>query len=333
MFRFEDTYYFYLLLGLIPLVFLLFYFEKTRKVILDKLIDNQLLKTLISDYNPKYQYFKNILIIIALFFAILALSNPQFSNKREKMKSSSSDIFIALDVSQSMLSEDISPNRLEKTKREIGDLINKNKGNRIGLIFFAGEAFLKMPLTLDYSAALMFVKTASPDQIENQGTDITEAIKICENSLSKDDNSQKALIIFSDGEDHEGATVQEAESAHKLGINIFTVAVGTEAGGFIPYTNEFGSETYKKDDEGKYIRSKVNTKLLNELAEKGGGYFYNISDKDLIGNINKRLEKLEKKEIVQQSFTNYKSYYEYLLIFSIIMLILYFILPQKKLKK
>ncbi|MEZ4908118.1 MAG: VWA domain-containing protein [Saprospiraceae bacterium] len=300
---------------------------------MNKLIDNDLVKNLLQGYFPKYQFFKNLLVVFSIFFAILALVNPQFSNKKEKIKASSSDIFIALDISQSMMAEDISPNRLEKTKKVIEDIINSNKGNRISLIFFAGEAFLKMPLTLDYSAALLFAKSASPDQIENQGTAIGEAIKIAENSDKSQSKSQKSLIIFSDGEDHEGNSAEEAKKAHEQGFNIITVAVGTKEGGFIPYKNEYGVETYKKDNDGKFIRSIVNSNLLMQIADNGGGYFYNILDDDLINNINSKISKLEKKEIVQNSFKDYQSYFWVFMIFSVLFLLLYFLVPQRRFNK
>jgi Ca-activated chloride channel family protein len=331
MFRFENINYLYILLAVVPLLVLLWYFNKTNQRLLKKTADPDLLQLLIPGFNNRSGLMRNIIFIFIFVFSVIALANPQWSNKRVKVKAQSSDIIIALDISQSMLSNDLSPNRLEKTKKTIEELILKLKGNRIGLIFFAGEAFLKMPLSSDYAASLLFIKSASPYMIENQGTAIEESIKIAGNSIAKDNKNQKALIIFSDGEDHDGNAVQAAKNAN--GFTIFTVGVGTEEGGFIPFTNEYGVETYKKDEEGKFIRTKVNNSLLTEIAENGKGYFFNISDKSLVNNIADKIKKIEKREIIQRSFTDYNSHYEYFLFLVVLLLIIYLIFPELNRKK
>ncbi|MBK7095576.1 MAG: VWA domain-containing protein [Saprospiraceae bacterium] len=331
MFRFENINYLFLLFSVVPLLLIIWYFYKTNLKLMRKTADPELMQLMIPGFKKRSGLIKNIIIILLLIISIIALANPQWSNKRTKVKAQSSDIIIALDISQSMFSSDISPSRLEKTKKVIEELILKLKGNRIGLIFFAGEAFMKMPLSPDYAASVMFIKSASPYMIENQGTAIEESIKIAGNAIAKDDKNQKALIIFSDGEDHDGNAVEAAKNAD--GFTIFTVGVGTEEGGFIPYINQFGVENFKKDDEGKFVRTKVNNSLLEEIAENGKGYFFDITDKSLVKNIAEKLKKIEKREIIQRSFTDYNSQYEYFIFIVILLLILYLLFPEINRKK
>ncbi len=334
MFRIENSQYFYLLFAIIPFFALIIYSEIIIRKNRNKFVESGLLQRMIPSLNTKYQLIKNIVFLIILIFSVLALSNPQWSKKRVKVKSNSSDVIIALDISQSMLARDISPERLEKAKKTIEDLILQLKGNNFSLIFFAGEAFLKMPLSPDYSAAIIFVKSATTDLIENQGTAIEESIDIAmKASLQEKEKKRKCLIIFSDGEDHDGNAVNKAKSAVAEGFTLMTVGVGTENGAFIPQKNEYGEEVFKKDYEGNLIKSKVNNKLLKDLADAGNGEFYSISDNDIVDKIAKKIESLEKKESINRSFTDYNSQYEYPLVIAILLLLIYIFFPEIKLKK
>jgi len=334
MFRFENSEYLSLLIGLIPLFLLFLYAEKQRKKQRAKFIDNSLFNKINPNYNSKSFWIKNILILFVFAFSIIALANPQWANKREKVKVESSDIFIALDISRSMMCQDISPNRLEKSKKFIERLIDKLKGNRIGLIFFAGDAFLKMPLTSDYSAAKMFIKTADTDLIENQGTAIEEAIKIAEKGFDEKEKHQRAMVIFSDGEDHDGDAISKAKEAQKNGLFIFTIGVGTSKGGYIPYRDRYGVEKYKKDGNGDYIKSIVNEELLNEIADNGGGRYYSILQGDeILNSISEQLDRIEKREVEQRSFTQYESYFHYFLLVAILFFIIQLLISFKKSKK
>lgn len=330
MFRFENTEYLLLLVAVVPFLLLIFYFHKRNSELNKRIVGNELLGRMMQGYNSKAGLIRNLIFLLSLVFLIIALVNPQWSNKRVKTKAESSDIFIALDISNSMLSPDISPSRLEKSKKIIQELIFELKGNRFGLIYFAGEAFLKMPLSTDYAASVLFVKSATPYMIENQGTAIEEAIKIALNASINDKKNQKALVIFSDGEDHDGDAVKASAEAKENGFKVFTVAAGSEVGGLIPFTDQFGMESYKKDDEGKYIKSKVNKTLLYELAEKGQSY--ELSDNDLVKKLVQNIEKMEKREIVQRSFVDFKSHYEYFILIAILLIIIYLMYPQIKLK-
>ena len=333
MFRFENSEYLYLLIALIPLLLVIIYAEKSRQKQRNKLMDKELFNKIVPRFRPQSHWIRNILITGTFVFSIIALANPQWANKMEKVKVQSSDIFIALDISRSMMGQDISPSRLEKAKKIIEKLITKLKGNRIGLIFFAGDAFMKMPLTTDYATAQLFVKTATPDLIENQGTAIEEAINIAEKGFDQKEKHQRAMVIISDGEDHDGNAISKAKEAHKNGLFIFTIGVGTPKGAFIPYKNRAGIEQYKKDNNGNYIKSILNEKLLSDLADAGGGKYYSILQGDnIIDNIAAQLEKIEKRMVEQRSFKHYDSFFQYFLFIAIILFILTFVVTDSKIK-
>ena len=185
---------------------------------------------------------KNVSVLLGLFFLFVAAANPQWGTKKEKMKVESADIFIAFDISQSMMAQDISPSRLERAKRFTEKLIRKLKGDRIGLIYFAGDAYLQMPLTTDYAAAELFVKSANPNLAGTQGTAIDEAIDLAMKAYEEDVRHQRALIIITDGEDHEGKANAKAIEGANDGLVIYTIGVGTENGTYVPYLNRGVSE-------------------------------------------------------------------------------------------
>jgi len=334
MFRFEHTEYLYLLLLLPVIALLMLYKFKRWRIKRKKLSEQKLFQRLIPDYSSKHKWFNFSFILIILALLIFSLSNPQWATKREKVKAMSSDIFIALDISQSMMVRDIPPSRLERAKKLVERMIKALKGNRIGLIFFAGEAYVQMPLTADYAAALMFLKSANPGQIASQGTAIVEAIDIADESFTEDRDHQRALVIITDGEDHDGEAVQRAAEAYEEGMSIFTYGVGTPEGDFIPFTNQMGVESYKKDQNGDFIKSKVNVQLMDEVASAGGGKYYSIlAGESTVTDLVDHLERIEKREMEQRSFTAYNSYFQYFLIFALLFILLDFIWPEKILLK
>ena len=217
------------------------------------------------------------------------------------------DLFIALDISESMLCEDISPNRLERAKRFSQRLINELKGDRIGVIIFAGNAYLQMPLTTDYAAANLFLRSANTGMAPTQGTAIDEAIAMAEKSFEEDNKQHKAIIVISDGENHSESAVTKAREARENGLLIFTVGVGTASGGLIPL-NISGFRDSKRDKEGQPVRTSLNEPMLQELAEIGDGAYFNISDGDqVITSLRQRIDRIEKREFEARSFTEYES--------------------------
>jgi Ca-activated chloride channel family protein len=311
MFKIEYMQYIYGL-SLLPIAATLLYFAfKWRKQRLSKIGDISLIQSLIPGYSDKRYWLKSGLILGGLLLLIISGINPQWGTKRENLKSESSDIFIALDISNSMYAEDIAPSRMERSKRYAQELIKELKGNRIGLVFFAGSGFIQMPLTNDYAAAMLLVKSASPNMAGTQGTAIGEAIDLAENGYIGDKNAQRAMIIITDGETHDEAAIDMAQSAKDNGCYIYTVGVGTEQGAPVPITIR-DRKVYKTDNTGNQIISKLNVDMINQLADAGGGKPFLITQgKESIRRIVEDIDKLEKKEVQIQSFSEYNSYFQY----------------------
>jgi Ca-activated chloride channel family protein len=333
MFRVEDISYLLYLLAL-PIMGVLFYFlMQWRKANIRKLGDSHLVERLFPSYSKYKVWFKYVLYLLALGFVIVALANPQFGGRKEKVEAKSTDVFVALDISNSMLTEDISPSRLERAKRFTSRLIRSIRGERIGLILFAGNAYLQMPLTQDYAASELFVSAASTAQAGTQGTSFANAINMSIDAFEPGQDNQKALIIISDGEDHEEEALDAASKAKGENIVIYTIAVGTEDGGYIPIKNR-GREEYKLDENGQPVISKVNYEIMADIAQQADGKFYNIDQENsVLKDIKTQINRLQKKEVEQESFTDFTSYFQYLLFFGIILLILDLFLTENKGKK
>ena len=270
------------------------------------------------------------LISVALLSFILALANPQWGNKKEKVMAKSSDVFIALDISQSMMATDISPNRMERAKRLTQNIVRALRGNRLGLILFAGNAYLQMPLSNDYSAAELFVSSANTNQAGTQGTAISEAINLAMRSFEQKKTSQRAMIIITDGESHDDEAVAAAGDAGANGLKIYTIGVGTSEGALVPYLTQAGKQ-YKKDENNQPVISSLNQELINNLAQSGGGRSYLIGEgNSIITSIKNEVDKLEKEEVEQRAFTDYRSYFQYLIGGGLLLLLIQFLIPDRK---
>ena len=321
MFRFENMTAMYLLL-LIPMLGLVWYWAgKKRKSNIATFSNPLLFDRLQTNKTTSHvQFFWWLLAILLLIFALV---NPQLGAKREKAKVENIDIMIALDISNSMNARDVSPSRLERAKKFITDLIQSRKGDQIGLIFFAGSAYLQMPLTSDYAAAEMFAKTANSNMAGTQGTAIGEAIDLAMRSVKE--VNQRALIIISDGEDHDEDALNLAAKAKDADWTVLTVAVGTEEGGMVPAVVD-GKETYKTDEDGNPVRSIVNQKLLEQIADEGNGKFYvlNMDENKIVDDMQVQLEKIQKRAVEIKSYTEFRSFYQYFLFGGIIILVFWF---------
>ena len=302
------------------------YRKKQRK----QLGEASLLEKLIPGEVPQRQHFKAGLFIAALLSLILAFANPQWGNKKEKVTAKSSDVFIALDISQSMMAEDISPNRLERAKRLAQNLVRALKGNRIGLIYFAGSAYLQMPLSSDYSAAQLFITSANTGQASTQGTAISEAIQMALRAYEEGKANQRAMIILTDGENHDDEAITAAQDASSKGLNIYTIGVGTSEGAFVPFQTR-GGEQYKRDDAGNPVTSALNQDLIQSIADAGKGKSYLVGEGNaLITDIQREIDRLEKLEVEQRAFTDYNSYFQYLIAAGLLLLIIRFMIPDRK---
>lgn len=327
MFRFEDISYLYLI-ALVPVMLGLLYLAHLwRAKRIGAIGQRDLVKRLMPDASVRRIWIKNALILTGLLLLFVAAANPQWGTKKEKSKVESADIFIAFDISQSMMAQDISPSRLERAKRFTEKLIRSVKGDRIGLIYFAGDAYLQMPLTNDYAAAELFIKSANPGLAGTQGTAIDEAIDLAMRAYQEEVRHQRALIIITDGEDHDGEALALAKEGAEDGLVIYTVGVGTEAGSYVPFLNR-GVAEYKKDEDGNPVMSQLNVANLQEIARAGGGEFYLVNDgQDAIDDLTSRLDRLQKREVEQKSFSEYNSYFQWFLGIGFLLFLLDWILP------
>ncbi len=330
MFRFEHLDHFYAL-ALIPVltIFFIWMRRKRLKAVL-RFGEPDLVKRLMPQVSSIKHQLKFGILMLVFGLLVIAWANPQLGTKREKAKRKASDVIIALDISNSMLSDDIKPSRLELARAFTLDLVQALKGERIGSIVFAGNAYLQMPLTTDYAAAAMFIKSSNPNQAPTQGTAISEAIDVAERAFGDKAKGNKVLIIISDGEDHDSEAIEHAKKAKDNGLIIFTIGVGTTDGGFIPV--DFGGTTdYKRDEKGQPIRTKLNEQMLKDLAAAGDGDFFNIANtKGVIEAMQNRIEKVEKREMELRSFSEYESYYQYFVLFALLILVFEFMMVYKK---
>ena len=329
MFRFEHIEYLWLLLGLIPALLFFVWNARWKRKQISKLGNKDLIKSLMPDYSKTKLITKFVLLSFAYVFLVLGIANPQIGTKQEKVKRSGIDVMIALDVSKSMLAEDVQPNRLSKAKNFISKFIDDLKNDRLGMIVFAGRAYLQMPQTVDYSAAKMYLKSVSPDMVPTQGTAIAQAVDLAKESFAKEDNKSKALIIISDGEDNEEGSDAAVEEAAKAGIKVYTIAVGSDNGGPIPLANG----DFKRDGDGNIVLSKVNKDALRQLAMKGNGKSYLLDNNEAtVSAILKDLGRLETKDFEEMVFTDYDDQFQYCLIVSLLFLLIDFLFTERRSK-
>ena len=323
MFRFEFYENLYALIS-VPIVILLFVlFMVLRKKALAAFSDSETLKKLVSDL-PKYKHtLKFILFILGLTSLCFAFANPQWGAKREKVNRKSADVFIALDISTSMLAEDVRPSRLDRARKFAENLAQGLKGERMGLILFAGNAYLQMPLTTDYAAASLFIKSANPNMAPTQGTNFADVIDLAGKSFEQNNEQHKALVIITDGENHEEEAISQAVEATEKGMLIFTVGVGTAEGDKIPIVYQNGKRDYKRDSKGNPVNSKMNPTMLTELATSGNGAYFNLQENSeaVLKELRKRIDKIEKRDFEQRSFTEYESYFQYFIALALLLLL------------
>ncbi|MFM8451223.1 MAG: VWA domain-containing protein [Haliscomenobacter sp.] len=331
MFRFEHPEYLYglILAGVLP--FLFYVGIRHRNQVLQRFGNLALAERLFSGYSPQRQWWKMALWTLGIVSLVLALANPQLGSKRELVKSEGIDVFIALDLSQSMLAEDLVPSRLSRAQRFGESLAQGLKGNKTGLIFFAGNAYLQVPLTMDYAAVGLFMQSAHPSQLPEQGTNIAAALALANRSFSPKDKTSKAVVLISDGENHEEDAMEAVQALRKSGAYVFTVGVGTSEGGLIPVEIE-GRLDYKRDDSGAPVRTTFDEKLLRTLASEGKGAYYNLADgsEQALEFIRSRLDQLEKREMEQRVFSSFESYFQVFIGLAILLFMLEFLISARK---
>ncbi len=294
------------LLWFVPVVgFLLFKAVSRRKKIMGRFVETKLIKDVALGFDVSRWRWKNILLLAVIVFSILALSRPRWGFEWEEVKRKGIDILVVVDVSKSMLTQDVKPNRLERTKLAVKDLLRKLKGDRIGLMAFAGDAFLLCPLTVDYNGFMLSLNDLAPDIIPVGGTNIAKAVTEAMKGYDKTSNQYKAIIVVTDGDNLEGEPLKVAQKAKEEGIKIYTVGIGTQEGELI----QIGNGEFLKDEQGNYVKSRLNEKLLQQIALTTGGAYVKAGGAqfglDLI--YERELAKLEKRDIESK---REKKYYE-----------------------
>jgi len=320
--KYEYPDHFYLLAALPVGAVLLAAYWMWRQKALARLGEEALLQRLLPSVSPLRFWLKNALFGLGLILLAVSWANPQRGAKQQQATQESADVFIALDISQSMLAKDIAPSRLEYAKVFARKLVQALEGERVGLVFFAGDAFVQMPLSTDYNFLIQSLQSAEPDLITVQGTAIPLAIDLAAESFGEEPGGGRALILITDGENHDEDAVARAEAAYEDGIVICAVGAGTTDGGPIPTGNSEFSE-YKRDENGDLVRTRLNEQLLLQLAQAGGGRAFNIKQNDAAVNAIKRIvDGLEKREITLRSYTEFESYYQWFLLPALLLLLI-----------
>ena len=330
MFRFEHPEHLYYLLGLPLLIafFVLVYFWRKRTWV--RLGDAPLLKELAPQRATYKHRTKWVLYTLALTLLVVGWANPQWGTKTETVMQESADVILALDISESMLAEDVSPSRMERAKRFAQELVTRLRGDRIGVIIFAGNAYLQLPLTNDYSAVQLFLKSASPSMAPSQGTAIGQAIELAGRSFEATEGGNQALIVITDGENHEGEAPEQAAAAAGAGTQVYTVGVGTEQGAPIPVVFG-GRRDYKRDQSGQVVQSRLNPTMLRDLATRGGGDYVALLDNTATADLlESRIERLQRREVQQRSFSEYASYFQYFLGAAFVLLLIEWLLSYRR---
>ncbi len=332
MLRYENIEYLNLLYGLIPLFLLMVYYSKWKSKAFKSFGEGLVKKGLIPFYSKSRENLKFLLIFLCITSMIIGISNPQIGTKMEEVKREGVDLMIALDLSNSMLAEDIKPNRLERARQAISRLIDKLEGDRIGLIVFAGDAYVQLPITTDYSAAKLFLSTVNTNIVPTQGTAIGKAISLSMHSFDMENGQSKAIIIITDGESHDKKAIESAEKANELGVFVHTLGMGLSKGGPIPIYNKYGNRTgYRKDKEGNTVVSKLNEKLLMQIAKAGKGTYVRANNsKSGLSKLFAEINKMEKKEIGTMIFTEYKDRFQLFIGLALLLLITDLILLGRK---
>jgi Ca-activated chloride channel homolog len=323
MFRFEHPEMLYWLFALPVLIFAFRFIQNQKAKQLTAFGKSEVVAQLLRHYAPFKTPLKFSLWVFAMVFLVFAIANPQFGTKKQRVKRKAVDVMLALDVSRSMLAQDALPSRLALAKQFTGRLVEQLKGNRIGTIMFAGNAYLQMPLTTDYAAANIFIQSADCEMLPTQGTAISEAVALGTESFPKDNKNHRVIIVITDGEDHDSAAKNAVEKAADDNILVYTIGIGSPQGAPIPETSEDGVTKLKIDASGATILSKLNEPFLKELAETGNGAYFNLANNpDVFNALRKSIDKLEKKEFEARMFSSYESYYQYLVAAALILLLL-----------
>jgi len=330
LFRFANPDFLYLLL-LLPVVILLYFLNEVRKRnALRRLGDSNLVSGLVPEMSGIRPLIKFILQLIAVAAGIIMLSRPQFGSKIEDVKKQGVEVIIALDVSNSMLAEDIQPDRLTRAKQAISRLVDNLDNDKIGLIVFAGDAYIQIPITTDYISAKMFLSAINPNIVPKQGTAIGAAINLGIKSFSPGEGKSKAMIIITDGENHEDDPVKDAEEASKAGIVIHTIGIGSTEGVPIPMIIN-GKKDYLKDVKGNTVVTKLDEEILKKIALSTNGNYVRASNSNIgLDEIFSGIKKMKKQDLESTMYTEYNDQFQIFAAIALFLLLVDFFIMERK---
>ncbi len=327
MFRFENPAFLYLLI-IIPVIIVMRLLEmRKRKLKLKKFGDLSLLKQLMPDVSSSRKSLKFWLMVAALALLIVMLARPQMGTKISQEKRKGIEVIISLDISNSMRAEDVVPSRLDKSKMLVENMVDNFTNDKVGLVVFAGDAFIQLPITSDYVSAKMFLQNTDPSLIATQGTDLAGAIELSSKSFTQQDKVGRAILIITDGEDHEGGAIEAAEKARKNGIRVFVLGVGSTKGSPVPD----GNGGYMKDNSGQEVISALNEEMCKQVAQAGGGAYIHVDNTSLAQRqLNDELTKLQKGDISSVVYSEYDEQFQAVGILVLILLIIEMLILERK---
>lgn len=320
---------YFIILAAIPLLGILYFMLlRWKHKVIKKIGDENLVREMIKNYAPQRFALKFALILSAFILAVFALANLRSPKAVEQVNRNGIDVMIAIDVSKSMLAQDIKPNRLERAKQALGKLIDRLSNDRVGIVVFAGRAYLQMPLTSDHGAAKMYLSSASTDIVPTQGTVISDALKMCYSSFISKEKKYKAIVLISDGEDHDEGAIKMAGQMADEGIVINTVGIGSPQGATI--IDELTNQV-KQDVNGNTVVTKLNEETLKKIAEKGNGRYQLFTNTDeLLSQLDAQLGSMDQRTVTEESLVNYKSFFPYFLYLAFILLVIELFISERK---
>lgn len=332
MFRFENISFLYALLTLPLFWIIVWQVQRWKSRKRKATIDAHLFKLLTPRYAYRHLWLKTLFFSLGYSFLVIAIANPQIGSKLEEVKRTGIDLMICLDVSNSMLAEDLSPNRLERAKRAMNQLVDQLKGDRIGIVVFAGQAFVQLPITSDYAAAKLFLRNVSTETIALQGTNVSSALELAIESFEEGENSNsRAIALITDGENHEEDALEMAETANNKGIRLFTIGMGSEKGAPIPLKNGSLKTGYLKDANGETVITQLDAEMLETLAEAGDGFFHRATNVDAgLNRILDEISAMEKSDFGSKLYTDYEDRYPFALALAALFFTIELFLGNKK---
>lgn len=333
LFRFHNPDYLYLLILVPVLLLIMIINSRIRNKKLRTAGEHKLIQELIPEFSVFRRNLKFFLQLLAFTLAVFILARPQFGSKLEEVKREGVEVIIALDVSNSMLAEDIQPNRLERAKQAISSLVDRLQDDKIGLIVFAGDAYTQIPVTTDYVSAKMFLSSINTGIVPKQGTSLASAINLGISSFSPGTNESKALVIITDGENHEDDPMPAASEAAEKGVMIHTIGIGSGSGVPIPVSSN-GRKDYLKDNEGNTVITRLDEGILRDIAFAAGGKYVKASNTDLgLGTIYNEIRSMEQRELEGTVYSEYNDQFRVLAVMALILLVLDIMIMERKNRK